>query len=625
MQSTIERPRELGWWHVAGLLFGDWGTSRLYVLGLAFALSGHASFWYILAMCVVLAIVGFCYSIICKHYPDGGGVYSAARRRSATLGVIGALLLIADYIITAALSAYVAFRYMLPADSSPQLALYCAMGGLALIGLLNAFGLRRVGFIALVVAALSAVLYAIIAGAGLAGAREVTIASPQGPFHVQWDHFVNVILALSGVEAIANMTGVMRQPVAGNARKAIFVVLIEIVALNLILAWVMNGLPLQSYSETELQDSMMRILAAHYVGDWFAPVAAAGFGLLLLSAANTAIGDMVSIQFMMGRDGELPASFTRLNRYGMPWVGLTVATALPIAILAWVGSHTAALADLYAIGVVGAILLNLLVTGTSSRLRLARWEQGVLVISGLFMACIELTIAIDKPPALMFALAILGAGLLARYIARFARESRRTAAATSTSGRSMEGADSPALALGANLQGTVLARFGTGRHSQLQEPSELAPHASSLSIPAGQARILVPSRGDPRLLEFAAEYAKAHNAGMIVLFVREIPIRLPERGGFGEFALNLAEDPEAQQIFSAARAACEKAGVPMQRIYSVHADAAEMIADHAATYGVDAVLMGISRRGMLWHALRGNVIGQVAAKLPATIPLVIHS
>ena len=30
-----ERPRNVGWLQAAGLLFGDWGTSRLYVLGLA--------------------------------------------------------------------------------------------------------------------------------------------------------------------------------------------------------------------------------------------------------------------------------------------------------------------------------------------------------------------------------------------------------------------------------------------------------------------------------------------------------------------------------------------------------------------------------------------------------------
>ena len=40
-----ERPRNVGWLQAAGLLFGDWGTSRLYVLGLACLFAGRTSFW----------------------------------------------------------------------------------------------------------------------------------------------------------------------------------------------------------------------------------------------------------------------------------------------------------------------------------------------------------------------------------------------------------------------------------------------------------------------------------------------------------------------------------------------------------------------------------------------------
>ena len=42
-----ERPRNVGWLKAAGILFGDWGTSRLYVLGLAMFFAGRTSFWLI--------------------------------------------------------------------------------------------------------------------------------------------------------------------------------------------------------------------------------------------------------------------------------------------------------------------------------------------------------------------------------------------------------------------------------------------------------------------------------------------------------------------------------------------------------------------------------------------------
>src|SRR5438132_891786 len=116
-----ERPRNVTWRQAAGLLFGDWGTSRLYVLGLALLFAGRTSFWLILAMSVLILAVGWAYTQICRIYPDGGGVYTAAKSRSRTLAVVGALLLFADYTVTASLSALDAFHYFgLPVSHHAQ-------------------------------------------------------------------------------------------------------------------------------------------------------------------------------------------------------------------------------------------------------------------------------------------------------------------------------------------------------------------------------------------------------------------------------------------------------------------------------------------------------------------------
>src|SRR3954463_11248851 len=106
-----ERPRNVGWRQAAGLLFGDWGTSRLYVLGLALFFAGRTSFWLILFMSLLILAVGWAYTQICRIYPDGGGVYTAAKHKSRMLAVVGALLLFADYTVTASLSALDAFHY----------------------------------------------------------------------------------------------------------------------------------------------------------------------------------------------------------------------------------------------------------------------------------------------------------------------------------------------------------------------------------------------------------------------------------------------------------------------------------------------------------------------------------
>src|SRR5438045_8175339 len=106
-----QRPRNVNWFQAAALLFGDWGTSRLYVLGLAFLVAGRSSFWLIGAMSLLILAVGWAYTQICRIYPDGGGVYTAAKQKARLLGVIGALLLFADYTVTASLSAVDAFHY----------------------------------------------------------------------------------------------------------------------------------------------------------------------------------------------------------------------------------------------------------------------------------------------------------------------------------------------------------------------------------------------------------------------------------------------------------------------------------------------------------------------------------
>src|SRR4026208_2200523 len=81
-----ERPRNANRFQAAALLFGDWGTSRLYVLGLAFLVAGRSSFWLIAAMSLLILAVGWAYTQICRLYPDGGGGYTGRRGGGPPVG-----------------------------------------------------------------------------------------------------------------------------------------------------------------------------------------------------------------------------------------------------------------------------------------------------------------------------------------------------------------------------------------------------------------------------------------------------------------------------------------------------------------------------------------------------------
>ena len=176
------------------------------------------------------------------------------------------------------------------------------------------------------------------------------------------------------------MTGIMVEPVVKTSRRSILPVMLEIVILNLVLTLAMQAIPLDvlgdgdpSNAYSAHRDDMLKLLAQHYVGPVFAAIASFVFALLLLSAVNTAVTDLVSIQYMMSRDRELPPVFGGLNQFGMPAVPLIIAALVPLAVVVVV-PDVAHLADLYAIGVIGAVAVNLSTSSTNFALEMKSWE-----------------------------------------------------------------------------------------------------------------------------------------------------------------------------------------------------------------------------------------------------------
>ncbi len=598
-----KRPRELHWYHAGPMLFGDWGTSRLYVLGLCFFYTRQASFWFMLAMAGLLLGVGWAYQIICRLYPDGGGVYSSARHRSPILGMIGGLLLCADYVVTAAISALDAFHYVnLP---HPHLwAAACIFG----IGAFNYFGPRKTGTAALVIAVLTIALTLTIAVAAFPSLRYARVEPAEGGPVRWWTQFTYIILAISGVEAIANMTGIMVEPVAKTSHRSIVPVMLEIVILNLVMALAMQALPLDvlgdgdpSNAYSAHRDDMLRLLAAHYVGSVFAIVASLVFALLLLSAVNTALTDLVSIQYMMSRDRELPPIFGGLNQWGMPVAPLVIAALVPLAVVVAV-PDVADLADLYAIGVIGAVAVNLGTTSTNFSLEIKRWERAGMLALAALLVVIWLTIAWEKPGALLFAMSIMALGLGTRWVVH-----------------NREG-----------IREWFLAPVPTFLPAP---PETLAPvpgprpmlPAPTVEVPrpayAPVARIMAATRWNPKLIRFAVEEAKNRQAELFILFVRQLAL-IP-MGSVTE--PDASQDPDAQAVFKNAQEAADEGGVPIRFLYAVTQDVADTILELAVTHGADLLILGTTQRGTLWRTMKGDVIQQIAQYLPERTSLLIHA
>lgn len=568
--KRVDRPRELKWYQAGAMLYGDWGTSKAYVLGIAFAICGHASWFFLGLMSLLTAIVGICYMVICRTYPDGGGVYSSVKHVSQTLAVVGAFLLIADYTVTASLSALSAFQYF----NVPHPERW-AVGAIIAIGAINWVGPTKGGSIAVIIGVAASLTAAVLFIFTLPALPNVQLALPKGGIGSNWSNFVAIVLALSGVEAVANMTGIMKQPVERTSKFAIWPVLLEVSILTFLLGIAMNAIPnLGNHTE-----DMLRALGTYYIGPLYGQIISVVFAFLLLSAVNTAISDLVSIQFSMARDRELPRIFSRLNRFGMPWLALIIAVSIPVLVLV-VEHDLLRLASLYAIGVVGAITLNLGATASNFKINLKKHERVLLAAATIILGLIELTIAFEKHNALIFALSILGSGLALRFIAKAAV---------------------PVVIPEEVLSVNVLT---------VAEAKEIVPLYQSSSLVAIK-------NVNPFLLEEAAMRVKARGENSVYLtYVEETP---PAR----DLPSEIEPSVQSLELLGQAQKEMEAKGITAVPIWRFGEDPGKLIADAARELDVKTVMIGTTKRSALTNLFRGDVFRTLARNLPSDCHLII--
>jgi amino acid transporter/nucleotide-binding universal stress UspA family protein len=603
MEISTHRPRNVGWARAAGLLYGDLGTSKAYVIGFAFIAAGFGSFPIILAVCALTGVVAFNYVIICRHFPDGGGVYSAARSQSRILAVTGALLLVADLTVTAALSAWSGMTYFgVPKEYVP----YATMLLIVTLGIINFFGPKHSGSLALGMALPMVGVVLLIICLSLPHLSLANLEASHQSFRQNWIAFVSVILALSGVETIANLTGVLKldpgssmdKPmIRRETRKAILPVAGEVVLGTALLGWAMLSLPKESAPQLkERSEDMLRFVGEQYAAmafghqfsHVFGIIAGVIIGFMLFSAVNTAITALIGLGYMLSRDGEMPRSFARLNSHGVPWVPLLISVVLPVIVVAF-SSNIHSLANLYAIGVVGAIAVNLGSCAINKRLDIVWRERALLGITFVILLAVELTIAKTKPDALFFVICIIGAGLALRAYAQ-----RR-----------------------AGLQSVVVSRDIAAAVSPESVPDW------KLNLSSGQT-ILVAARGFTPVLRFALEEARLRQGNLYVLYVKEVVVNLPGPLANSERP-RWQDDPQAAQIMSGMLKLGGDTGVQVVPVYAVSDNPSVTILDLAATLGVDMLMLGSPHRSSLAKLLRGDVVNQVARNLPEDIQLVIHS
>ena len=603
--THVKRPRNVDVPRAAAILYGDWGTSKAYVIGLAFAVAGYASFWLIAAMCVLTALVGLNYMIICRLYPDGGGVYAAVRHRSEVISIVGAFLLIADYLVTAAISSLSAFAYL----GVPHPEKFAA-ATILIIGLLNLLGPKHTGGLAFLISVPTALVVITLGLFSIPHLGDAVghLQTLRGGFWENWTGFVTIVLALSGVEAIANATGVMKldpgatdaQPsVTKTSTPALLIVMIEVCVFTALLGLAMNALgglhvvngDVNAPGAEGVRDYMLRYMGQTFVGaalgpgfgDAFGIIVSVVFALLLFSAVNTSLVALINLQFLLARDREIPKVFQRLNKWGVPSLAMLMATVVPVLLVLLV-KDISGLAELYAVGVVGAIATNLGATATDRTRPIRPWERAFMFVTFLLMAAIELSLLVDKPNARYFVITVLLIGLILRGLVQERRMKKEAAPALSP----------PQLGV------------------DVAHPTSKAP------APSGGEAILCAVRSAGRTLDFALREAARAGSRLYLLFVREQPFMTEE-----DARRKWQQDPEASAIFAEAKQKAEN--ITPLFCYAVSPSAAETIVDVAATLGASRVILGAPQRSALMNLLRGNVIREVSNSLPEEIDLLVYA
>jgi len=561
--------------------------------------------------------------VICRHFPDGGGVYSAARSQGRLLAVVGALLLLADLTVTAALSGWSALSYITSGAEHITLIKFlrdhialATIGMLLLMGAINYFGPKHSGSLAVALAFPTLIVVIILIAISAPHLTTKFLQPRQESLGNLWVQFVGVILALSGAESIANVTGVMkldpgstmeRPSVARESLKAIVPVAIEVVVGTALLGWAMLSLPSVLEETLHLSNSssiasvlqlrsedMLRFIGEQFAtatvspafGNLFGWVVGTVFFLLLLSAANTAIVAIIGLLYMMSRDGEMPRQFRRLNSHGVPIYPLLISVGLPTVVLLFVANFTA-LAGLYAIGVVGAITVNVGSCTFNRSVGFTWYDRVLFGVTFVILAFVELTLAHTKLDALQFVVAVLIGGLALR-----AYTLKRQGLTTLTVTREVAKMVAP------DLAAKMRSRLAEGQ------------------------KIMVAARGITPVLSFALDEAQLRDACLFVLYVKEVAIyytAAATRLGRAKWQ----DDPEANAIMTSVAKLGEERGVSVVPLYAVSQDAAATIVDLAATMGVDYLVIGASQRTAMTKLLRGSVATNVAQQLPESIDLLI--
>jgi amino acid transporter len=278
------------------IVFADIGTSVYYTPGILFGRVGNHAALFVGLTLIVFVLLTIKYSEVSIRYPQGGGVVTvAADAANNFVGLVGGLLILVDYFLTAALSALSGLIYLtVIAPDLKGTVVALTVTALILIAILNLMGISANARITAVVAAIAissqlAVIIAVLVHVGIGGALAAVPKAVSGP-RISGvglvTGYAGAFLAFSGLESISQLAPAMAPPNRRTAPRAMLLVVITVAITSpLLTLWSTTLLNPRGDDPNQL----ISLLGGFAAGPLLQFEVAASAALLLVFASNTAI------------------------------------------------------------------------------------------------------------------------------------------------------------------------------------------------------------------------------------------------------------------------------------------------------------------------------------------------
>lgn len=601
---------------VWAVVFADIGTSVYYVPGVLYSdprIRDLAPFF------IGITLIGFVflalkYIEICWRNPDGGGVVSIASQAiSPGWGAFGGLLITISYFLTAAISTVSGLHYLgsvFPIIDEHVVLL--TVGTLVLLAVVNIIGIRESATLSLVIAVAALVTNLLVVGTfvvqstpeqwsalgtTLSQARSMSAETFLVGFGGAW-------LAFSGLESISQLSPAMKLPITRTASRGMWLVVGTVLATSPILTLLSVGILAPTVKDASSERFISEL--GSVVGGMPLKVAVVvAASSLLLFAANTAIIGSYHVFLALAERHYMPGAIAvRNRRFKTPHAAILVATVVPMLVVVSTGGDLAALAAMYAFGLMGAFVLS------SLGLDILRWREkrrGPMFAVGVFTTLLlyvawTVGLFVNKE-ATLFGLFAVGVGMLLAigthqkwftdWFYQFSFIRRRAESSIEEHEEGLEGSEKVELL-------------------SLSQAEALAP-----LYPSGTL-VALRSHSPQLLTEAIARERGRGGSNLYALFVEE-------RTGLFVGSDTPQLDREAVDALNQAAKVAEREGFNLIPICTVSYNAVEGIVRAADALGVSAVMVGVSSRSAIYHLLRGHVVNGLTKRLPSSVRLFLIS